>query len=134
VTTITDGNPRDNTAGVGGVEVPALSLPDLLAQENVSHVDLLKVNIEGAERPLFAALTTSDVRSIRHIAVSCHDFRADSGDGESYRTGAAVDRDLARLGYQVTRRPTDPRPWVRDYRYASTPGSNAPGHAGQPSS
>lgn len=125
VTTITDANPRDNTVGVGGVEVPALSFTDLLARENVSRVDLLKVNIEGAEGPLFDALTTSDARIIRHIAVSCHDFRADAGDGESYRTGAAVDRDLARLGYQVTRRPTDPRSWVRDYRYASHPGSDA---------
>jgi FkbM family methyltransferase len=121
VTTITDVHPRDNTVGVGGVEVPALSFRDLLARENISRVDLLKVNIEGAERALFAALTTSDAGAIRNIAVSCHDFRADAGDGESYRTGAVVDCDLARLGYQVTRRPTDPRPWVRDYRYASPP-------------
>ena len=124
VTTITDDNPRDNTVGVGGVEVPALAFRDLLTREHISRVDLLKVNIEGAERPLFAALTIEDARAIRHIAVSCHDFRADAGDGESYRTGAAVDRDLTRLGYQVTRRPTDPRPWVRDYRYASLPESD----------
>jgi FkbM family methyltransferase len=124
-TTITDDNPRDNTVGVGGVEVPALAFRDLLASEHISRVDLLKVNIEGAERPLFAALTTSDAQSIQHIAVSCHDFRADAGDGESYRTGASVDRDLARLGYEVTRRPEDPRPWVRDYRYASRPAGSA---------
>jgi FkbM family methyltransferase len=122
VTTISDDNPRDNTVGVGEVEVPALTLRELLARQHISRVDLLKVNIEGAEGPLFSALESSDANSIRHIAVSCHDFRADAGDGESYRTGASVDRDLTRLGYQVVRRPTDPRPWVRDYRYASRPG------------
>jgi FkbM family methyltransferase len=37
-----------------GVEVPALSLGDLLEQQGLAEVDLLKVDVEGAEWELFA--------------------------------------------------------------------------------
>jgi FkbM family methyltransferase len=42
-------------AGDGpGAKVPALTVPTLLARENIRKVDLLKVDIEGAEKEVFA--------------------------------------------------------------------------------
>lgn len=40
--------------GVSGVEVPAITIDELCAQHGVERVDLLKVDIEGAEEPMFA--------------------------------------------------------------------------------
>lgn len=128
-TTITDGSAKSNAVGRGGIPVPARTLPELLAGFDIDRVDLLKVNIEGSERQLMASMTPSQADSIAHAVISCHDFRADRGDGEDFRTGAAVDAELARLGFSWTRRLDDPRPWIRDYRYASR-GSDGPRPAG----
>lgn len=38
----------------GGVEVPANTLDALMAELGTDQVDLLKMNIEGAERPAMA--------------------------------------------------------------------------------
>lgn len=121
-TTISDGPAISNTVGTGDVTVPACTFGDLLEREKVDQVDFLKVNIEGAEGPLFRAMTKADAVRVRHIVVSCHDFRADAGEGEWYRTGDSVDNDLERLGFDWFSRETDPRHWVRMYRYAARAG------------
>lgn len=120
-TTITDGPALSNAVGVGDLEVPSTTLKELLDSYSVGSVDLLKVNIEGSEAPLFSSLSPEDAGRVQRVVVSCHDFRADSGDGDSFRTGAEVDEHLDRLGFTWTRREDDHRPWVRHYRYASRP-------------
>lgn len=117
-TTITDDAALSNVVGQGGVEVLATTLNALFGDQLIDHVDLLKVNIEGAEGPLLAALEMADAERIKHLVVSCHDFRAERGDSELFRTGTEVDRHLRRLGFTWTRRPEHPHEWVRDYRYA----------------
>ena len=118
-TTISDGAALSNVVGHGDIEVPALTLPELLAMFEIEKVDFFKVNIEGAEGPLMASMTLSEAERIAHAVISCHDFKADRRQGESFRTGAEVDANLARLGFRWTRREDHPRPWGRDYRYAS---------------
>lgn len=117
-TTITDGDAVSNTSGQGEVEVPALTFVDVLENHGVDQVDMLKMNIEGAELPVLASLTPKVAARIKHVVVSCHDFRADQGHGEFYRTGAAVESHLDRLGFTVSRRTSASHSWVRDYRYA----------------
>jgi FkbM family methyltransferase len=99
-----------------GVPVQACRLDTLLSRQGVDEVDLLKVNIEGAE---FDALTSlgNATRRIRHIAVSCHDFIADRDGKENLRTHARVKQWLGDSGFRISDRPTDPRPWVRYYLY-----------------
>lgn len=118
-TTVTDGAALSNAVGAGNVAVPATTLRVLLDSNDVSEVDLLKVNIEGSEGPLFSALSPEVARRVVHAVVSCHDFRADRRDGEWFRTGSIVDEHLNRLGFTWTRREDDDRPWVRHYRYVS---------------
>lgn len=74
----------------GTVEVDGLTLDEVVERFALSRVDMLKVNIEGAERDLFDGAARS-MPMVRHAVISCHDFKADAGDGEVFRTGAVVD-------------------------------------------
>lgn len=108
----------ENKIGADGVEVPALTIPDLVSQLNLDRIDFLKMNIEGAELP--ALRGAKDVLPIvRHAAIGCHDFLAEETGDDSYRTKDAVRDLLIEAGFTVTARPDDPRPWAADYLFAS---------------
>ena len=63
-----------------GIHVPAISLDALLAAHGIARVDLLKMDIEGAEREVLAE--GSYLRSVQHVIAELHndysfsDFRA----------------------------------------------------------
>ena len=91
-------------AGVGNtdagyIEIPSLRWPAFLERYGVDKIDLLKMNIEGAERDVIQSI--ADFGMIKRFVVSCHDFRADHGHGESYRTKKFVTAKLADVGYKV---------------------------------
>lgn len=99
----------------GTIEVRAVTLETLLAEQGVDRIDLLKLNIEGAETPALA--NTTVLERVDHIVVSCHDFKADQTGEEAYRTREDVRRILLEAGFQVLDRPEHPHPWVRDTLY-----------------
>lgn len=102
----------------GPFVVPAETLASVHSQHSIEHVDLLTMNIEGSERQAVRTLPEIAPR-IRHLAISCHDFKADRGGDVAMRTKQEVRAALAACGYQVFGRNTDdPRDWVRDYMYA----------------
>jgi FkbM family methyltransferase len=99
-----------------GIAVPGVTLAEVLERAGLDRVDLLKLNIEGAE--LAALRAPGPLRRVRHIVVSCHDFRADAGSGgDGMRTFAPVRELLLAAGFTLRTRPHDPRPWVRHYLY-----------------
>lgn len=102
----------------GGVEVPAKTLDALLAELGIDQVDLLKMNIEGAERPAMAGMRGSAPR-IRNVAISCHDFVADDGGGDDFRTREFVRPALEAMGYVVRQRSEAAHPWLRDTLYGT---------------
>jgi FkbM family methyltransferase len=107
--------------GDATVTVPARALASLCAELDISHVDFLKMNIEGAERLAvkgFGALT------IDHMAVSCHDFVADDGGADSFRTKADVGASLAAQGYQFRERQVLYFPWDKDTLYVDRPAAS----------
>jgi FkbM family methyltransferase len=55
------------------VVIAGRTLPGLLNECGVQHVDLLKVDIEGAEVPLFAATPDDLLRRIHQITIEFHD-------------------------------------------------------------
>ena len=79
------------------VEVPTISWPDFLERYQIDKIDLLKMNIEGAEKEVLKLIT--DFSIIKRLAISCHDFRADEGDGEWYRSKEIVTKILKDNGY-----------------------------------
>jgi FkbM family methyltransferase len=56
------------------IQVEGIMLDDFIKRHNIQRVDLLKVDIEGTERELFASLSESTLRSVRQITIEFHDF------------------------------------------------------------
>lgn len=67
------------------IAVKAQSLDDFIEANKIESVDLLKVNIEGAERFVVKGMDRS-VKKIKHVAISCHDFRYAAGESEFFKT------------------------------------------------
>lgn len=96
------------------IDVEGCTLAAICKSAGVGQIDLLKMNIEGAEQ--YAILGMVDVlERIRCVCIACHDFRADSGDGEQFRTRKLVKEFLADHGFDITTRDNDSRPYVRDH-------------------
>ena len=97
-----------------GLEVPADTLDGILGRAGVERVDLLKMNIEGAEgRALTAFAASGGLGRVRHAVVACHDFA-----GGEMQTLGSVRRVLEDAGFDVRMR-DDPRRWIASYVYAS---------------
>ena len=101
----------------GGLEVEAQSLDQFIRHAGHSTIDLLKMNIEGAERAAMLGLDR-EAGKVRHLAISCHDFVAEKGGGEQFRTKEAVRRRLLDLGYAVSERSNASTPWEADVLFA----------------
>ena len=109
----------------GGVEVAGRTLGEIMLSLGVDRIDLLKMNIEGAELPVLEK-SFDQLAMVENLVVSCHDFlaegpHADGTDREWQRTFARVTDLLRAAGYTIRTRPQDTRPWVRYYVYASRP-------------
>jgi FkbM family methyltransferase len=105
-------NAIDMEGGSGGVDVRCATLGEICAELNIAEIDYLKMNIEGAEVQALKGMVDVLPR-IKAICVSCHDFRADRGDGEQFRTRDFVVPFLRSHGFALKFR-DDPRPYVRD--------------------
>lgn len=102
-------------SGRGEVPVATVGWSAFLARHGIDRIDLLKMNIEGAEAEL---LETVDLAPVRRVIVGVHDFRADRGDGEHFRTRARVEARLSSCGFAVS-----PLPATDNWLYAERPGS-----------
>jgi FkbM family methyltransferase len=101
-----------------GLRVPAMTLSDYFRTRGIEHADLLVMNIEGAERLALEGMRDVADR-VRHVAIACHDFLADETGNEAMRTKQIVREQLSRYGFEVSERPEDRRPWLRDFLYGS---------------
>ncbi len=97
-----------------GTQVRADTLDNLCKAQGVKEIAFLKMNIEGAERQALLGMETMIPR-IHVICVACHDFRADWGHGEQFRTRTFVQQFLTQHGFELRSRPDDPREYVRDH-------------------
>jgi len=94
-----------------GIRVPARRLDDIAAELDIDRVDLLKMNIEGAEVRALAGMG-SLLDNTRHVCVGCHDF-----------LGIPTKRDVRALltqhGFDTHSRDDAPEAWTRDYVYGT---------------
>jgi FkbM family methyltransferase len=117
VTLVEEGSHRDEfsviadaNGSAAAMEVPAVTLDDLCREQGVTRVDLLKMNIEGAER--FALPGAEEVLAhTRHVCVACHDFLAERDP--SLATMEFVIEFLRERGFEVILREDHRLPWVR---------------------
>ena len=91
----------------GPVHVANVRWPDFKRRFAIERVDLLKINAEGAE---VALLDHIDLADVARVAVAVHDFRADRGDGEQFRTRAKVTAILESAGFAIS--PPLPYDWL----------------------
>lgn len=103
-----------------GVTVQARTLDDLCSKEGIRDIAFLKMNIEGAERSALLGMQTIMPR-IRQICVACHDFRADNGQGDHFRTRSFVEQFLTEHGFTLASRSDDVRDYVRDHVFGLRP-------------
>ena len=100
--------------GMSGISVPANTFDDLCVQDGVKEIAFLKMNIEGSERYALPGMAGA-LQKVKQICIACHDFRADQGHGNYFRTREFVEQFLADHGFAVSTRQDDPRYWVRDH-------------------
>lgn len=104
--------------GAEGTQVAARSLDSLVQELGLGPVQLIKMNIEGAER--LAVRGMPDLaRRTANLCISCHDFVADRDGDDAFRTREEVRDTVEQLGFRITTRPNHRHPWVRDYLYCS---------------
>lgn len=105
--------------GEAGELVRARSIESLFAEFGLGGVDLLKMNIEGAEVEALLGMAGCR-RAVRNIVVSCHDFLAERGGSARFRTRSKVVALLERWSFRILPSEADAEEdWARDYVYAA---------------
>jgi FkbM family methyltransferase len=102
--------------GSDGITVRARTLDDLARDLNISQVNLLTMNIEGAEQLAIRGMADLVDRT-HHVCIGCHDFLADKGGSEIMRTKHLVREFLLEHGFELATREDASEPWTRDYIY-----------------
>lgn len=100
------GPPTPTSHSVEGVTFDQLS-----AEQGIGAIHFLKMNIEGAERNALPGCRQALGRT-KNVCVAAHDFRANRGEGETFRTLAMVKDFLVEAGFKLTTRDADPRYYV----------------------
>jgi FkbM family methyltransferase len=104
----------DNVNGTtGSAVVQGVTLDDIVERENIRRVDFLKMNIEGAEIRAVDGMEKT-LRITQALCISCHDFRANGGDGEHFRTKERIQTIVKQAGFRLVSREADWRPCVAD--------------------
>jgi FkbM family methyltransferase len=107
-------NAIDDSMEGAGTLVQTSTLDDICEALKIKDIAFLKMNIEGAERKALLGME-SILPSVQQVCVACHDFRADLGHGEQFRTRGFVEQFLAARGFALSSRRDDPRDYVRDH-------------------
>jgi FkbM family methyltransferase len=102
----------------GDIMVSARSLDSLATQLGLGSIAFIKMNIEGAEKLAIKGMTTLFPR-ISNQCISCHDFIAELGGNDSFRSKVEIRAALEDKQYRIRTRPDHTQIWVRDYIYAS---------------
>jgi FkbM family methyltransferase len=101
---------REGEPGPASYPVQAARFDDLAAEHGIGRIDFLKMNIEGAERLALPGCAEA-LRRARFVCIAAHDFRAERGEGEAFRTLDFVKQFVAGAGFEIALR-DDPRYYV----------------------
>ena len=86
-----------STSGQRGFQVDVITLEELFDRSGLAEVDLLKMDIEGAEAQVFETVSTATLRRIRAAVIECHP--------EAGTDITLIKAKLAEAGMQVASEP-----------------------------
>jgi FkbM family methyltransferase len=104
----------------GGVMVTGMTVDQLVKRYDLTRVDFIKMNIEGAEQYALGGMKET-LNKTKYICISCHDFKADCKGVDWFRTKVLVKTFLEEQGFVIVERKGDSRPWVKDQVNAYNP-------------
>jgi FkbM family methyltransferase len=90
-----------NKDGANTTDVEGLRFDSFMDRYHLERIDLLKCNIEGAERFLVDSIRQEYVKRIRNVAIACHDFRYAEDQNEFFVTKEHVKNFLTTHGFEV---------------------------------
>lgn len=102
---------RPGEASETSFAVEGIPFDELARREGIGEISFLKMNIEGAERDALPGCVDALGRA-KNVCVAAHDFRADRGEGEQFRTFGMVKQFLAAQKFSLTTRDEDRRYYV----------------------
>ena len=100
----------------GSHRVEAVTIDQLVNRYGIERINLMKVNIEGAEQLLVKGIGPS-ISKIDHMAISCHDFRFHNEGNTFFKTREIVQEFLRDHDFECITRDTN-NPLLDDYVYA----------------
>lgn len=103
---VREGPPSPSSHPVEGITFDALC-----RRHSIDRIDYLKMNIEGAELTALPGCRDA-LKRARACTIAAHDFRADRGEGDQFRTLAFVKQFLLDSGFDLIIREDDPRYYV----------------------
>lgn len=109
-------------AVVESAETATERFDEIAALLRLERVSFLKMNVAGGELAALEGMPETLKKTAR-IAVACHDFRADYGQSDFFRTRKKVSAILRDAGFHLKRRVNDPRPYVADTLYGAREGA-----------
>ena len=83
----------------GCIQINTSTWNEFIEKYKIKKINLLQINIEGAEKYLLPMI--KNFKNIKNIIISTHDFRAERGHGEFFRTKNFVKKYLESKGYSV---------------------------------
>lgn len=86
-------------------QVQSLTIDEYLTRNRIDAVDYMKINIEGAERLLIQSFRR--INTVRHIAISCHDFLGRRLGDDGLFTKEPVMQFLTDKGFEIVTRTTN---------------------------
>ncbi|MCU0367688.1 MAG: FkbM family methyltransferase [Cyclobacteriaceae bacterium] len=100
-------------------KVTAVTFDEFVSANQIKSIDLVKMNVEGAEQLIIKGMINS-LSIIKHLAISCHDFRYKNGESEFFKTKEIVLEFLRYYDFIISTQDTKDY-MVDDYVYATNP-------------
>jgi len=103
--------------GQTGIPVRGTTLDQIMNDLNITHIDFLKMNIEGAEKLAIKGMLDT-IKRTRHVCIACHDFITDRDPSQvEMKTKNEVANFLLDNGFDVFVREDEEMGWLRDCVY-----------------
>jgi FkbM family methyltransferase len=92
---------------------------EFVERNNIQTIDFLKMNVEGAEQLIVKGMLKS-LKRIKHLAISCHDFRFLQGESEFFKTKNIIVDFLTDNNFKIATQNSS-ESMVDDYVYGTNP-------------